>query len=379
MAVPPPDRRCGVWAGILCPTLCALLLVAGPGAEASTPGSQLWVRSYNGLANREDKAYSVQVSPDGSKVFVAGWSTGTTSGLDYATLAYSATTGAQLWVSRYNGPGNGVDQIYSVKVSPDGSKVFVTGWSRGTTSGLDYATLAYDATTGAQLWESRYNGPGNRADQAFSLAVSPDGYQVFVTGHSWATPAVGFSGYDYATLAYDATTGAQLWVSRYDPAGRQDDAHTVKVSPDGTKVFVTGLSVGTSGHNDYATLAYDATTGAQLWESRYEGLGIGADARTMDVSPDGTEVFVTGTFTVVPKEGNSTSCHVTSGDYNWATVAYAAATGTQLWVSTYDGPAQSADTPTSLAVSRDGTKVVVTGGSRGTTSNWDYATVAIAA
>jgi len=32
-----------------------------------------------------------------------------------------------------------------------------------------------------------------------------------------------------------------------------------------------------------------------------------------------------------------------------------------------------------LAVSRDGTKVVVTGASRGTTSNWDYTTVAIAA
>ena len=61
------------------------------------------------------------------------------------------------------------------------------------------------------------------------------------------------------------------------------------------------------------------------------------------------------------------------------TLAYDATTGVQLWVSRYDGPAHSADTPTSLAVSRDGTKVVVTGASRGTTSNWDYTTVAIAA
>src|SRR5438034_9122616 len=131
MAVPPPDRRCGVWAGILCPTLCALLLVAGPGAEASTPGSQLWVRSYNGLANREDKAYSVQVSPDGSKVFVAGWSTGTTSGLDYATLAYSATTGAQLWESRYDGPGNGADQLTSVDGRADAAQVVAAGLTGG--------------------------------------------------------------------------------------------------------------------------------------------------------------------------------------------------------------------------------------------------------
>jgi len=78
------------------------------------------------------------------------------------------TSGSQLWVSRYNGPGNSLDQASSVQVSPDGSKVFVTGWSWGITGGLDYDTLAYDAITGAQLWESRYNGPNNSTDQATS-------------------------------------------------------------------------------------------------------------------------------------------------------------------------------------------------------------------
>jgi outer membrane protein assembly factor BamB len=333
----------------------------------------LWVSRYNGPINGLDQAYSVQVSPDGSKVFATGWSSGSGSGYDYATLAYDATTGAQLWVSRYNGPGNGVDQAYAVKVSPDSSKVFVTGWSRGATSGYDYATLAYNATTGAQLWVSRYNGPGNRDDQALSVDVSPDGSKVFVTGHSKRIPVVGYSAWDYATLAYDATTGAQLWVSRYDTSGRQDDAHTVKVSPDGTKVFVTGLSVGISGYSGFATVAYDATTGAQLWVSRYEGIGIGADARTMDLSHDGTEVFVTGTFTVVPKRQASTSCHVTSGNYDWATVAYSAATGSQLWVMTYDGPAHGDDEPHGVAAS--GTAVYVTG-RIATTTCWDYATLA---
>ena len=62
-------------------------------------------------------------------------------------------------MKRYNGPGNGDDVAYALGVSPDGSKVFVTGRSTGSTS-ADYATVAYDASSGTQLWVKRYNGPG---------------------------------------------------------------------------------------------------------------------------------------------------------------------------------------------------------------------------
>src|SRR5207245_4287141 len=53
---------------------------------------------------------------------------------DYATLAYSARTGSQLWVSLYNGPGNGYDLPFAMAVRPDGRAVYVTGNSLGLTS-----------------------------------------------------------------------------------------------------------------------------------------------------------------------------------------------------------------------------------------------------
>jgi hypothetical protein len=73
----------------------------------------------------------------------------------------------------------------------------VTGDSQGAGTGADYATIAYRALTGRKGWERRYDGPGGGDDDAHSLRVSPDGTAVFVTGSS-----LGVSYPDYATLAY---------------------------------------------------------------------------------------------------------------------------------------------------------------------------------
>jgi hypothetical protein len=64
-------------------------------------------------------------------------------------------------VARYNGAAGGVDAASPVAVSPGGTRVFVTGESLGRTTGRDYATVAYSAATGRQLWVRRYNDPRN--------------------------------------------------------------------------------------------------------------------------------------------------------------------------------------------------------------------------
>src|SRR5205814_1965666 len=42
------------------------------------------------------------------------------------------------------------------------------GFSKGDASGWDYATVAYDASTGAVVWGAHYNGPGDSDDVARS-------------------------------------------------------------------------------------------------------------------------------------------------------------------------------------------------------------------
>jgi hypothetical protein len=101
--------------------------------------------------------------------------------------------------SRKRGGNRSVSTTVSaLVVSPDATMVVVTGTSFGPTSYNDYATVAYDAPSGQRLWWRRDNGRANDPDQAWALAVSPDGSAVYVTGSSIGRQVRS----DFATIAY---------------------------------------------------------------------------------------------------------------------------------------------------------------------------------
>ena len=282
------------------------------------------------------------------------------SDFGFATIAYQGATGAVLWVQRYHGPSKWTDTAAAMTVSPDGEMVYVTGTSVGTTP--DYATIAYNARTGARIWVKRYNGPGTSVDTAFAIMVSPDGRTVIVTGGNGGI----ITDTDYVTIAYRAGTGGRIWLKRYDgPAGLDDAGISLAANPAGTKVFVTGTSWSAQTAYDIVTIAYRVSDGAQLWLNRYNGPGNGDDTGlSVAVSPSGASVFVTGK-----------SAGAASAD-DYVTIAYRAATGDRRWVSRYNGAANGIDQANSLAVNRAGTTVYVTGHSAGRSSGADCATIA---
>ncbi|MBI2303339.1 MAG: SBBP repeat-containing protein [Chloroflexi bacterium] len=101
-------------------------------------------------------------------------------------------------MARYNGPGNSTDEARAMAVDGSGN-VYVAGVSAGSDGYFDYATIKYD-TGGNQVWVARYNGPGNADDMARALAVDGAG-NVYVTGYS---AGIGTSS-DYATIKYSAS------------------------------------------------------------------------------------------------------------------------------------------------------------------------------
>ena len=341
---------------------------AGPGggnsdwatvAYDSTTGTLLWRATY-APSTFIDGSRAIGVSPDGSAVYVTGLSY-SGSWWDYTTIAYSASNGTRLWLRTYDGPGRQDDEAELLAVSPDGGTVYVSGYSQGDGTDADFATIAYDASTGSELWLRRYNGPDDFNDYPEALVVSPDGTRVFVTGHSDFPDTPNH----YATVAYDAATGSTLWVRRSKGRGINDEAYAAAVSPDGSKLFVTGYTEGHGRGNDYGTVAYDAATGSELWKQRYDGPGDAQDtAYAIGVSADGSTVFVSG----------SSAGKRSGGDFG--TIAYDSATGAIVWIKRYNGPGNDFDNGQSLAVSPDGTRVFVSGTSDGGATDDDIATVA---
>jgi hypothetical protein len=187
--------------------------------------------------------------------------------------------------------------------------VFVSGYSEAAGSGRDYATIKY-SNAGVPLWTNRYNGPGNYIDGASALAADGNG-NVLVTGVSYGTGG----SYDYATIKY-SNAGLPLWTNRYNgPANGDDEAVSVAVDAAGN-VVVTGYSVGNASGYDYATIAY-SSAGLPLWTNRYNGPANGGDLpqtkQSLALGPDGS-VYVTG----------ASDAGVNGTAFDFATVKYTA-------------------------------------------------------
>ncbi len=316
----------------------------------NSAGVQQWVQQYNGPAGQGDGASAI-VLDDSGYVYVTGGSTGSGSGLDYATIKYNSA-GVQQWAARYNGTGNGDDWAYSVAVDAQ-YNVYVTGESRGTGANDDYVTIKYNSAGVAQ-WTQRYNGTGNDDDWASKIKLDASG-NVYVTGYSCGVGSYA----DYTTIKYNSN-GDTLWVRRYNGPGNGDDEpNSLAVDGQGN-VYITGESGGTGTGYDYATVKYNSA-GVEEWVQRYNGPGNDDDwAYSLAVDASGN-VYVTGYSTGL----------TTSTDY--ATIKYNSA-GAQQWLVRYNGLGNDADEADVLAIDDSG-HVYVTGYSAVSSTNTDIATI----
>ncbi|MBA7652927.1 hypothetical protein ES703_60766 [subsurface metagenome] len=204
------------------------------------------------------------------------------------------------------------------------------------------------------VWVRRYNGPGNIGDYAHAIAVDDHGY-VYITGGSWGSG----TSYDYATIKY-YPNGDIAWVRRYNgPTNGSDEGDVLAVDNSGN-VYVTGYSGGPGPYYDCATIKY-YPNGDTAWVRRYNGpASYSNEAFAIAVDNLGN-VYIT-----CESEG-----YGTYADY--ATIKYYA-NGDTAWVRRYNGPGNGSDVAHALAADSAG-NVYVTGGSHGSGTSLDYATI----
>ena len=318
-------------------------------------GIEQWVARYNGPGNYQDAPKAIAVDALGN-VYVTGYSYGDGTSSDYATIKYNSG-GIEQWVARYNGPGNGNDLVFAMAVD-DAGNVYVTGESYDNDSCLDCVTVKYN-TSGRRQWVAAYNGPGNYNDSGKAITLDAIG-NVYVVGYSYSGDK---TREDYVTIKYNSS-GRRLWVERYagpsdPPYSGYDVANAIAVDSLGC-VYVTGYSDGGATSYDYATIKYD-TDGKLQWTERYNGSGDKFDYAHAIALDSSNSVYVTGY-----SDNNGTQQDYTTIKYN--------SSGNQLWVRTYDGPANNNDRASSVLVDSSD-NVYVTGYSYEWGTSLDYTTI----
>lgn len=309
------------------------------GPDVPSDHCESWSRIYNdtsiGPPERSDQ-FVTAIASNNETVFVSQKSVGLDPNDPYSArshwqiLAYNAGTGAQKWIATRR--TRVYDSPLDISVSADGTRVYATGaaYNAFPVSATDsrLVTVAYDANTGAEIWSTTWDGRPDGIDNGLAVAVSTDGSELYAGGITTATDG----SLDYVVLTYRTLDGRLLWTRTYSgakPAG-VDALKDIGVSPDGTRVYVTGESSGTRREydNDYFTVAIrtrGGRRGSVAWEARYDGIGDGRSDRgaALTVAGDGT-VLVTGDSAFLREDGSTrfdavTIAYTPTGSVRWET------------------------------------------------------------
>jgi len=211
-------------------------------------GAFQWRKVYDGPGHSYEWSKKLTIDKNNNILVVGyGW-TASANGNDYIILKWNPSGNFQ-WIRSYNYGPNTFENPADI-ITDSLNNVIVTGQGITSSSSAtnDYLTVKYNSS-GTFQWASRYNGPANNDDRGTALALD-DSLNIFVTGFSKGTGTL----YDCATVKYDPS-GNQIYALRYNNANANKDDMGNAIAVRNGDIYVTGKSANLS-NDDYITLRY---------------------------------------------------------------------------------------------------------------------------
>jgi glucose dehydrogenase len=260
-------------------------ICAAPGSARADGGELLWEDRFDNAGGADFAVWDAIAAADGG-VFVLGAVQSAAGDFDFLVRGYDARTGELIWDDQIDAAGG--DDL-PIGLTAHGRRVFVLGALARETGSRAPVIRTYDAKTGKLLWQDEVNALGNTFGRAAAA-----GRRVFAVGGAVTGTADG----DWLVRAYDAKRGLLLWEDRFG-AGRFDRALGVATAR--ARVFVAGrvrIAPTTPGVLSLpAVRAYDARTGQVLWQDF--GIVPGFDtisAQLNSIAVSGRTVIATGSL-----------------------------------------------------------------------------------
>ncbi len=392
-------------------------------------GNQLWQKSYDGAAGKDDIPAGIGLAPDG-RVYVSGWTNkmgtvdsgvasaeSTTVLIKDASKTWAENRWANYHVKMTSGTNNGLERDILSNTGDtltiSASNPFPSAVSSGDAyyiydpQDYDYVVIKYDqgllnaptsltaaavtSTEVALTWsDNSSNEDGFKIERKLCTEAT---YTVIDTISSNPTGTATYSDtsgvqpdtkYCYQVRAYNAANGdtypsneahalttivpmlAPSWSSTYDGGVGHDYATAIAVGPDNNPV-VTGYSLFTENSYDYYTIKLSRQDGSLIWNALYDGDQSGGHDQADTVAVDSNNGVLVS--------GYSWLYNVTTGNTNdiYTIKYYSPQQNPQeAWHAVYNGPAGSDDYSIAVATAVDGLdNVAVVGYGMNSAGNMD--------
>lgn len=253
---------------------------------------------------------AIAISPDGSTIFVAGGTGGSSGNADLTAISVANPGGAQTpFLSGHSG------SIVDLAIAPGGNALYAVSAGTSAASGaLDDWVFALPLpllASAKPLWARQLPTGNSQLQVPTAVTVSPDGATVYVAG---VVSTVGSPSAVQAFAASSGTPGASQLVNDIPSGDGFGGVVSEAVSPDGTTLVVAGTDGSNLSHVDTLPLPSLSTVTAN---SIGTGFGRLAGPQEFAITPDQAPVAA---FTAVPGVAGS----ATTFDANASTVAYGA-------------------------------------------------------
>lgn len=281
-----------------------------------TDGSLIWSQTYDDPENDTDIATCIDVDSN-NNVIVSGFASLFNPNVGYntndiMTIKYS-NSGNLLWSDAFSGPGNNDDRSVAIMVSKDANNnPYVLGYGKSSTGNDDIYLIKYNSS-GARQWSKIYNGGGDDYPSSFVIDKNGD---VIVAGYVTRS-----GNFDWYVSKHRSSDGTVLWTYFYNEANLEDKAISVTTDKSGD-IFVTGFITKVGGVKDIQVIKLSGSTGALLWQKKFDRASGENEGKKVFVDPVDSEVVVAGTIT------NN------EGDKDIYTVKLKNSDGTLIWEKT---------------------------------------------